>query len=292
MIRAELLLDAKAELAEGPCWLAEHGRLVWVDIMAGRVHLLDPSTGADRAVEVGQPVGAAVPAGGSSLALAIRDGFAILDLDTANVEMIAEVEKDVPSNRMNDGKCDSAGRFWAGTMSLNTRRGAAALYRLDAGRNVELMVGGVGISNGIGWSPDDRLMYFTDSLEGRVDAFDFEAASGAIANLRPFARVDGGSPDGMAVDAEGGLWVAVWGGGKVLHFLPDGSLAGEIELPVSRVTSCCFGGPELRDLYITSAWQGMTDDERSEQLHAGGIFHCRPGPQGQPTRSYAGAARG
>jgi sugar lactone lactonase YvrE len=292
LIRAELLLDAKAELAEGPCWIAERSCLLWVDIVAGRVHLLDPSTGADRAIEVGQPVGTAVPAGGRSLALAIRDGFAILDLDTASVELIAEVEKDLPSNRMNDGKCDSAGRLWAGTMSLNTRRGAAALYRLDAERNVELMVGGVGISNGIGWSPDDRLMYFIDSLEGRVDAFDFEAVSGTIANRRPFARVEGGSPDGMAVDAEGGLWVAVWGGGKVLHFLADGSLAGEIELPVSRVTSCCFGGPELCDLYITSAWQGMVDDERAEQPLAGGIFCCRPGPQGQPTRSYAGAPQG
>ena len=286
MQQVELVLDARAELAEGPCWLAERGLLAWVDITAGLVHLFDPATGADRALEVGQPVGAAVPTDDGRLALAVRDGFALLDLDRAEVELIVEVERDLTGNRMNDGKADPAGRFWAGTMALDMRAGACALYRLDAERNVELMVHGVSISNGLGWSPDGRLMYYIDSPQGRVDVFDFDATSGSIANRRPFAQVKGGDPDGLAVDAVGGLWVAIWGGGKVLHFLPDATLSDEIQLPASRVTSCCFGGPELKDLYITSAWQGMTEDQRAREPLAGGIFRSRPGVQGQPTREY------
>jgi len=286
MTHAELVLDAKAELAEGPCWLADRGLLAWVDIMAGRVHLFDPATGADRAVEIGQPVGAAVPTDDGRLALAVSDGFALLDLKSAHVELIVEVERELSGNRMNDGKSDPGGRFWAGTMALDMRAGAGALYRLDAKRNVELMVPGVSVSNGLGWSPDSRLMYYIDSPERRVDVFDFDATSGAIANRRPFLRVGGGDPDGMAVDAGGGLWVAVWGAGKVLHFLPDATLSDEIDLPASRVTSCCFGGPDLQDLYITSAWQGMAEDQRSREPLAGGIFRSRPGVQGQPTREY------
>jgi len=286
MQQGELVLDARAELAEGPCWLAERGLLVWVDITAGLVHLFNPATGADRALEVGQPVGAAVPTDDGRLALAVRDGLALLDLDRAEVELIVEVERDLTGNRMNDGKADPAGRVWAGTMALDMRAGAGALYRLDAERNVEVMVPGVSISNGLGWSPDGRLMYYIDSPQGRVDVFDFDTTSGSIANRRPFTQVKGGDPDGMAVDAGGGLWVAIWGGGKVLHFLPDATLSDEIQLPASRVTSCCFGGPELKDLYITTAWQGMTEDERAREPLAGGIFRSRPGVQGQPTREY------
>lgn len=286
MTQAELVLDARAELAEGPCWLAERGLLAWVDITAGLVHLFDPATGADRALDVGQPVGAVVPTDDGRLALAVRDGFALLDPDRAEVELIVEVERELIGNRMNDGKSDPAGRFWAGTMAVDMGAGAGGLYRLDAERNVELMVPGVSISNGLGWSPDGRLMYYIDSPQGRVDVFDFDATSGAIANRRPFAQVKGGDPDGMAVDAGGGLWVAIWGAGKVLHFLPDATISDEIELPASRVTSCCFGGPELRDLYITSAWQGMTADQRAREPLAGGIFRSRPGVQGQPTREY------
>jgi len=287
MTNADLALDAKAELAEGPCWLADRGLLAWVDITPGLVHLFDPSTAADRTLEIGQPVGAVVPADDGRLALAVRDGFALLDPDDGTIDMLAEAERELPQNRMNDGKCDAAGRFWAGTMALDGRPGAAALYRLDPNRHVERMVAGVGISNGLGWSPDNRLMYYIDTLLGRVDVFDFDLTSGAIENRRLFAEVQGGgAPDGMAVDADGGLWVAVWGGAKVLHFLPDATLAAEIALPVSQVTSCCFGGPELRDLYITTAWQGLTDDCRSREPTAGGIFCSQPGVRGLATAEY------
>jgi len=284
-MQAELLLDARAELAEGPCWLADRARLVWVDVLAGHVHLLDPTTGDDRLVDVGQPVGAAVPADDGRLALAVRDGFALLDLDDGRIEMIAGVERELGGNRMNDGKCDRAGRFWAGTMAMDGRRGAGALYRLDARRRVERMVDGIGISNGLGWSLDDRWMYYIDTLEDRVDVFDFDLPTGAIANRLPFATIDGpGHPDGMAVDAEGCLWVALWGGGRVVRFLPDGTPAGEIEVPVSRTTSCCFGGPDLRDLFITTAWEHLPPERR--EPHAGSLFWCRPGVAGVPAHAY------
>ena len=285
LVQAELLLDARAQLGEGPCWLAGRERLLWVDIMAGRVHLLDPKTGDDQVAEVGQPVGAAAPADDGRVALAVRDGFAVLDLDDGLVELIADVEREIAGNRMNEGKCDSAGRFWAGTMALDHRRGAGALYRLDERGHVERMVEGISISNGLGWSPDDRLMYYIDTPERRVDVFDFDPATGTIGGRRPFVAIDGaGHPDGMTVDAEGGLWVALWGGGRIARFLPDGTPAGGVEVPVAQTSSCCFGGPGLRDLYITTAWQRVPPDRR--EPHAGGLFRCRPGVAGQPTREY------
>ena len=286
MTHVELVLDAKAELAEGPCWLAGRDELLWVDIMAGRVHLLDPGTGADRAIHVGQPVGAAVPAGDGRVAIAIRDGFALLDLDTGRLEPLAHVELDLTGNRMNDGKCDSAGRYWAGTMALDQPSVAGALYRLDAGV-VDRMVEGVGISNGLGWSLDDRLMYYIDTPLHRLDVFDFDAAGGAIANRRTLLPIDGpGSPDGMAVDAEDGLWIAMWGGGRVLHVLPDGTVAGVVDVPVSQPTSVCFGGPDLREMFITSAWHGLSPERRAREPLAGGVFRCRPGVAGTLPNEY------
>jgi sugar lactone lactonase YvrE len=285
--QVELVLDARAELAEGPCWLADRQRLLWVDIMAGRVHLFDPATGDDRSIDVGQPVGAGVPADDGRVALAVRDGFALVDLDGGRLEHVADVERELTGNRMNDGKCDRSGRFWAGTMALSVEPGAGSLYRLDGDRRVHRMVGDVGISNGLGWSLDDRLMYYIDTLQPRVDVFDFDAATGAIANRRPFAVIEGpGAPDGMTVDAEGGLWVAVWGGGRVLHYQPGGALDGSIQLPVSQPTSCCFGGRDLRDLYITTARENLTPDRRAHEPLAGGLFRCRPGIAGQLTAAY------
>ena len=285
MTHVELVLDARAELAEGPCWLEDRERLLWVNIMAGHVHLLDPKTGENRTLDVGQPVGAAVPTDDGRVAIAVRDGFALLDLDTGRVEPLAAVERELPGNRMNEGKCDRAGRFWAGTMALDAHRGAGTLYRLDADGSVHPMLDGIGISNGLCWSADDRLMYYIDTLEKRVDVFDFDAEAGTITNRRPFHVVEGdGFPDGMTIDAEGGLWVALWGGGRVLHLLPDGTVADAIEVPVSQTSSCCFGGPDLRDLYITTAWQHLPEERREER--AGGLFRCRPGVAGLPASAY------
>jgi sugar lactone lactonase YvrE len=282
----ELVLDSQAALGEGPCWLAHRQQLLWVDILAGHVHLLDPATGEDRAIPAGQPAGAAVPADDGRLALALQDGFALLDPDGGTLERVADVERDRPDNRMNDGKCDSAGRFWAGTMAMDEQTVSGALYRLDA-RRVTRVLEGVGISNGLGWSPDDARMYYIDTPTTRVDVFDFDPATGAVASRRPLLHVEGpGKPDGMTVDGDGSLWVALWGGWRVLHVRPDGTVAGVIQLPVSQVTSCCFGGPDLGDLYITTARKGLGPERVAAEPLAGGVFRCRPGGTGLPVRPY------
>jgi sugar lactone lactonase YvrE len=284
----ELVLDAHANLGEGPAWDDTAGLLIWVDIPAGRVHRFDPSTGSDETFDVGQPVGAAVPTADGRLALAVSDGFALLDPETRALERIADVEAELPETQMNDGKCDPAGRFWAGTKDNDGRRPIGSLYRLDGDSTVDRIVTDVVISNGLGWSPDGRTMYYIDSKTYAVDAFDFDMGTGsasrrrrAIATPEPW-----GLPDGMTVDEEGFLWVAFWGGSAVRRFAPDGSVAAVIEFPVSQVTSCAFGGEELADLYVTSASGGLTPEERARQPHAGGLFRLRPGVRGLPARPY------
>jgi sugar lactone lactonase YvrE len=289
-IEAELALDARAELGEGPVWDSELGRLIWVDITGERVHRFDPLTGDDETTAVGQPVGAASPRIPDGLVLAVRDGFVFLDLERARLQLVAEVEAETPGNRMNDGKCDAAGRFWAGTMPFAGNRPSGALYRLDSDLSVSRMLDGVTISNGIAWSPDGRSMYYIDSPTYRVDVFDYDVDAGEIAKRRTLFELpaDGGLPDGMTVDAEGLLWIAFWGVGAVRRYTPDGLLAAVVELPVSLVTSCAFGGPDLADLYITSASGPLSPEQAVDQPVAGGLFRARPGVSGLPHHRFRG----
>jgi sugar lactone lactonase YvrE len=286
----ELVLDARAELGEGPLWDARAGCLVWVDIMRGLVHLFRPHDRELRTLEVGQPVGAAALRSAGGLVLALRDGFAGLDTESGRLTWIAAVEADRPDLRMNDGTCDAAGRFWAGTMALDERRGAGALYRLGADGRVEVMLREVTVSNGLDWSLDGRSMYYVDSPTRRIDVFDHDPATGAIANRRPLASIPKGSgfPDGLTVDADGFVWLALWAGGALHRYAPDGSLHRVIELPVSHPTSCAFGGPDLTDLYVTTASIELSAAERDRQVHAGGLFRCRPGVAGRAPHRFAG----
>jgi sugar lactone lactonase YvrE len=298
----ELVLDARADLGEGPRWDARRQRLLWVDIMRGRVHAFTPATGQCRNFAVGRPVGAlactaaldGVGGGASdgSLVLAVAGGFARLDLDAGRFEMLATVDADPTQIRMNDGACDAAGRFWAGTMALDERPGAGALYRLDPDGSVHTMLTGVTISNGLDWSPDGRRMYYVDSPTRRIDAFDFDAATGAIANRRTLADVpaEAGVPDGLTVDAAGFLWVALWGGAALRRYAPDGTLERVVPLPVTHPTSCAFGGAALDELYVTSARGKLTLAERVGQPQAGGVLRLRPGVVGRPAHLFAAAA--
>jgi sugar lactone lactonase YvrE len=286
----DLVLDAAAALGEGATWDPARARLIWIDIIPGRVHLFNPADGSDRHVDVGQPVGAAVTCSDGRLLLALRDGFARLDPDSGALDVIARVEADRPDTRMNDGGCDAAGRFWAGTMAMDARPGQGTLYRLDPDGRVHTMVTPVGISNGLDWSLDGRTMYYIDSLASRIDRFDFDPAAGSIANRREFVIIDpaDGLPDGLTVDAEGGIWVALWAGGAVRRYLPDGSLDRVVRLPVTHPTTCAFGGPDLGDLYITSATCELSDEERRRQPSAGGLFRHRPGVAGRPAHAFRG----
>lgn len=283
VISAELVLDAGASLGEGPVWDPERNQLIWVDIDAGLVHRLDPGSADASTLEVGQPVGAVVPRRSGGLALAVRDGFALIEDGDSRVRLVAPLEADDPDTRMNDGACDRAGRFWAGTLSAS-RRPSGALYRWTGEKEPARMLDGLTISNGIGWSPDDRQMYYIDTGTGGVDAFDFDLASGGIANRRQLIVIDpaAGKPDGLAVDADGGVWVAVWGGSAVHRYAPNGSLDRRVAVPVTQVTSCCFGDRDLGTLYITSAARGV------HEPHAGALFACRPGCTGLPTAAFRG----
>ncbi len=227
-------------------------------------------------------------------AAAVRDGFALVDPETGRVELIAPVEIDLPGNRMNDGKCDSFGRFWGGTQATDHTPAAGALYRLDLDRTAHVVVDDVGISNGLGWSPDDRTMYYIDTAANRLDAFDFEAPSGTVSNRRPLALLppaEGGG-DGLAVDAEGFIWVALWDGWALHRYAPDGRLDRVVRFPVSHVTSCCFGGPRLDELYVTTASMteaGPFDAARlASEPASGALFRLRAGVSGLPTHPYRG----
>lgn len=286
----ELVLDAGAELGEGPCWDADAHLLIWVDITRAVVHRFDPRTGRDEVFEVGQPVGAAVPTSSRKIALAVSDGFALLDPKAARVERVADVERDIPETTINDGKCDPAGRFWAGTKDVEARRPIGSLYRLDGDLRVTRVVTDVFLSNGLGWSPGGRTMYYVDSLRYAIDAFDFDANDGTVSSRRRLVELPRawGLPDGLTVDEEGSIWLAFWGGSAVRRISPDGDVAAAIGFPVSQVTSCAFGGEDLSELYVTSAKAGLSDDQRRHEPHAGGLFRLRPGVRGLPQHPFAG----
>jgi sugar lactone lactonase YvrE len=286
----ECVLDAKAELGEGPVWDPDASCLYFVDIKRGLVHCYDPVTQASRTHQVDAMVGAVALTVAGDLVLAVHNGFARLDPGSGRVRPIADVEADLPDQRMNDGKCDPAGRFWAGTMAIDEQPGAGALYRLDPDGRVHRMLDEVTISNGIDWSSDGRLMYYVDTPTRSIDVFDFDLATGAIANRRSLARVASGEgwPDGLTLDADGYVWVALWSGGAVRRYAPDGTLDRVLTVPAAYPTSCAFGGPDFRDLYITTAATALTPDERRREPLAGGLFRCRPGVQGRAAHRFRG----
>jgi sugar lactone lactonase YvrE len=277
-------VEAPAELGEGPVWDAAHEELIWVDIDRGLVHRRSRRHG-DRTLDAGQPVGCAVPRAGGGLALALRDGFALVAPGEDEVRLVAPVERDRADARMNDGACDSRGRFWAGTMSLAGDTRAAALYRLDPDLRVTRVLSGISVSNGIGWAPDSSVLYHVDSPRRRIDAYEFDEAGGAIGARRSAIQVpaDLGTPDGLAVDAEGGIWIALWGGSAVVRFSPEGERYERLRLPVANVTSCCFGDRDLGTLFVTTAARGAAEDAL-----AGALFASRPGVRGLPATPFGG----
>jgi sugar lactone lactonase YvrE len=259
------------------------------------LHRFDPaldSPNRETRWSVGLEIGAIAPCTTerAGVVLLTPEGFVRFHPGSGQRALLASVEATVATTRMNDGKCDSRGRFWGGSMARDESPGAGGLYILDTDGTLRKALEGVGISNGIGWSPDDGKMYYIDSLTNRVDVFDFDASTGEIANRRPFANVpeSAGIPDGLCVDAEGFVWVALWGGGAVHRYAPDGSLSRVIKLPVTRPTSVAFGGTDLRDLYITTARCRLTDEQAKAQPHAGALFRCRPGATGMPPNVYRG----
>lgn len=287
-IVAELMFDARCELGEGPAWFARDEALVWVDILGQVVHRLVPRTMVHATQAAGQPVGAVVPRVVPGYAMAIRHGFALVDAWGAEPRAVATIEPADPTTRMNDGKCDVRGRFWAGT-AVEGDAARGALYRLDPasqGDHPATILSGVRCSNGLCWDADGRSMYYIDTPRGGVDRFDFDLDAGIPSNRRRAFEVEGALPDGMTIDAEGCLWVALWGGHRVHRYTPNGRLDRVVEIPVAQVTSCTFGGADLGDLFITTARAWRSQEELTSEPHAGSVFVCRPGVKGTPTCAF------
>jgi len=247
--------------------------LYWVDIESDCYYRYDPATGELERVDVGLPVGVLAFREKGGLVMATRDGFAMWDPDAQALTPIADPEAGKTHARFNDGGVDPAGRFWAGTLTEDGQA-TSSLYRLDPDGSVHAWETGVMVSNGIGWSPDRRTMYYTDSPRYTIYAYDFDVPSGSVTNRRVFVTVPktDGQPDGLTVDSQGFIWSAHWDGYRVTRYDPQGKIERVVQLPVARVTSCVFGGPALSDLYITSAWSRLTDEQRAGQPLAGDLF--------------------
>jgi sugar lactone lactonase YvrE len=278
----------QAQLGEGARWDARRGELLWVDILAGRVNrervAADGGLIPVRTYQVPGTVGAVAPVeGDEGWLLAAGMGFAYLTPD-GSLRSLAEVAP--AGTRMNDAACDPQGRFWAGTKA--DRAGGAALYRLDPNGRTEVMLDGLTISNGLGWSPDGRTMYFAHTTLRVIHAFAFDGERGTISDGRVLVRVDEevGGPDGLTVDADGDLWVAIFGGGRVRRYSPDGELREELPVPATETTSCAFAGPGLNRLYVTTATEYWSDEQRRAEPAAGLVYRFDMDTTGRPAEPF------
>jgi sugar lactone lactonase YvrE len=268
------------DLGESPCWDSKAGRLYWIDAWRSQVHAFDPRSRQATCFDFGAalgglPIGSIAAREAGGLVGGVKGGFYQFDLEPCGARLIAAVEQDrPPTNRLNDGKCDRAGRFWCASVNTDHRTASGALWRLDPAGVATLMCDGLVVGNGIAWSPDDRRMYLADTFSGTVWQFDFDLATGALANRRPFTSTEfiRGYVDGAAIDADGCYWAALFGGGAVAQFDPDGKLMRHVALPVLNPTMCTFGGADLDILYVTSASRFLDEEQRRKQPLAGHLF--------------------
>jgi len=280
------VLAARSRLGEGPVWDSTHGLLYWVDIYNYRVNQFNPTTGENRFFDVSDVVGSIAIAGQDRLIMAQRDKLAFLNLKTGEISPIIPVEADMPDNRFNDGKCDFQGRFWFGSMCPGKSQGS--LYRYDPDGSLYLMETGLTIANGLGWSPDQKTFYLTDSAQQKIYAYNFEVETGQISERRIFVDLVGESfyPDGLTIDSEGNIWSAMWDGWCVIRFNPQGEEILRIPLPVQRPTSCTFGGQDLQTMYITTASVGLSEEEIQNSFYSGDLFAMQMDITGLPTYDF------
>jgi sugar lactone lactonase YvrE len=286
------VLRAQALIGEGPMWSAADKVLYWADIAGKQLNIFDPKDSSNRVFDLPELVTSVAPRAQGGLILTLRKTIAFFDVGSASLEVLADPEADRPGNRFNDGKVDRQGRLWAGTMGdVDWDSPIGNLYRFDADRKVSRVEEGICCSNGLGWSPDSTTMYFTESFRHRIFAYDFDAATGNVANRRVFASLPSHTaafPDGLTVDAEGGVWSAQPMFGRLVRYDPAGKIERIIELPISRGTSCMFGGQHLDTLYVTSMRATLSDDQLAEEPLAGSLFALDPGVRGLPEAPFAG----
>ena len=283
----ENVLAVRARLGEGPVWDDRRQVLHWVDIYNRRVHTFDPETRQDSFVEIASLVSGLFIVDGRHLVLAQENGLSTLDLETEQTNPLVAIEANQPDNRLNDVRCDRQGRLWVGTMN-NHEKPAANLYRYDLDGSLHVMETGLSISNGLGWSPDQKTFYLTDSPRQVIYAYTFDAESGQVSNRHTQVDLTHESfyPDGLTIDAEGCIWVAMWNGWCVIRFDPQGQEMMRVPLPVSLVTSCTFGGPNLTDLFITTASAGLSQAELGQSVAAGDLFRLSTDVTGLPSDRY------
>jgi sugar lactone lactonase YvrE len=286
------LLSHPCLLGEGPVWDVREERIYWVDIVRHEIHSCTGNGHDHRVINTGESVSAVALNSKGKLLAALQHGFAFIDLTDGSKEWINNPVEDVPGNRFNDGKCDPSGRFWAGTMNMQGAKNAGNVYTLETDGSASVKLKGVSVSNGMAWSPDGCYFYFIDTATREISAFDFDTVSGEIRNQRTVVQVpqEMGKPDGMTIDTEGMLWVALWDGWSISRWDPfTGALLCRIILPVAHISSCTFGGKDLRDIYVTSASLGLTDQQKKEQPLAGSVFVLRGTPfRGLPAIPFDG----
>jgi len=286
-MQTELILDAKAVLGEGPAWDAETQTLYWVDILEKRIY-----AGNQILAQLDEAVGCLAPCRNGHLILAMTGAgrFSFVDFDPASGQrtVLASLDSEPPTNRFNDGKCDPAGRFLAGTMDVNEKDPTASLYSFD-GSHITRLLDGVCISNGLAWSADHKTFYYIDTPTREVHTFDYDIATGGIANPRVAIRIDKslGWPDGMTSDVEGNLWIAMWGGAQITKWDPKaGQLLERIPVPALNISSCGFGGRNMNELYVTSAREGMSEVDLKKFPFSGGLFKVTTRSEGIPTFTF------
>ncbi|MGD9890448.1 MAG: SMP-30/gluconolactonase/LRE family protein [Dehalococcoidia bacterium] len=288
----ECVLRIEAIVGESPVWSVREQALYWVDILGQKVHRYHPTTGVNETFDLPQEVTCVALREHAGLVLTLRQNFALYDPATGKLDMLMAPEQHKPNNRFNDGKVDRQGRFWAGTMDdVNWNAPAGSLYRLNADDTLTTIQGDVACANGLGWSPDNRIFYFGESFRYAIFAYDFDIATGQVSNRRQFAAIDhshGAFPDGLTVDAEGGVWSVHNAVGQVVRYSPAGAVTDLIEMPVPQPTSVMFGGEKLDTLYITSSRQNMTAAQLAQAPLSGSLFAVRPGVAGLPEPYFAG----
>lgn len=282
-MKVEIVFDAKAMLGEDPAWDAKTGTLYWLDILEKRIY-----AGTETLAELDDFIGCLAPCKNGHLILGKRFSFVDLEPATKQLTVLASLDSEPPTNRFNDGKCDPAGRFIAGTMDMNEKDPTGSLYSFD-GEATRCLLGGACISNGLAWSPDHKNFYYIDTPTREVKAFDYDVASGEIANPRVIIHIPDslGWPDGMTSDTEGNLWIAIWGGAQVTRWNPNtGKLLEQVHVPALHTSSCAFGGEDMNELYITSARKNLGEDDLKKYPLSGGLFKVVTKVEGMRTFEF------
>ncbi len=290
MTDAVPVLACQNRLGEGPIWSIEEQALYWVDIVAPAIHRYQPANGAHDNWPMPEHVGSISMRAAGGLVAALRSGFGLFDPTTGMVDMINHAEADKLDNRFNDGRCDREGRFFAGSLTYSEDQPEGSLWRLDVDHEAKPVLNGITVSNGLCWSPDGSLMYFVDTPTREIQCFDYDQATGTPENPRVLVRTDpnGGWPDGSITDSEGCLWNAEWDGARVVRYTPDGEIDRIVKIPARRATCAALGGPDLKTLYITSAWDRMSREERDEWPLSGNLFAIDVDVPGLPDPKYRG----